>query len=341
MRLSHFAFTITSLFTSFACSAPNEPVGQSQEPQTCDHGAGQLFPADAPWTTPVDQAPLDPQSAVMIDHLEAWHESSSRFRIDFSLHVLEAEPGTERRPFVRTEEFYEPDCDPAPVPVPAVGAVEGEESYECSADGDCHLLVIDRSACRLYEMWRANITSAGFFGGCQAVWSLAKLYPDSGRGEFCTSADAAGLPISPLVFDADEVASGEIRHALRFTLPNTLIQKDVYVRPATHTTRAAEGSHYAPPYGARFRLRADFDLGQLQPAAQIVARALQRYGMFLADGGKATFTAASDRFTSVRWTDVGLEEHHLLPLSWADFEVVAGGERIAASGECARTPIVE
>jgi serine/threonine-protein kinase len=325
------------------CSALEpDSEGSVAEAQSCDHVSTQLFPVGSTWTTAIDAAAIDPQSAVIVDHLATWHDSSGRFRIDFGFHVLEADATSERRAFTTTGEFYDPDCDPAPMPVPALGAVEGESGYECMGGGDCHLLVVDRSRCRLYEMWRADITSAGFFGGCQAVWSLSAVYPAAGRGEYCTSADAAGLPITPLLFDADEIARGEIPHALRFTLPNQLIRKLVYLHPATHSTSATTGSHYAPPFGARFRLRADYDPSSLSPAGQVVVAALKRYGMFLADGGKNTFIAKSDRFTATKWSDVGLEEHHLMGLSWSDFEVVEGGERIDAyTGRCTRTPIVE
>jgi len=90
--------------------------------------------------------------------------------------------------------------------VPPGGALEGEEGYECRGDGDCHLIVVDRSRMKLFEMWRADIRGDAFRGGCLAVWDMTRVYPPSGRGEQCTSADAAGFPIAPLLFDADEVA---------------------------------------------------------------------------------------------------------------------------------------
>jgi hypothetical protein len=327
------------LLLAIACSAP-EPRATGRASCEPEPAGGQLFPTGSPWTELIESAALDPESDDIIEHLATWHDSSGRFRIDFSMHVLEVDAGAERRAFTPTAEFYEPDCDPAPIPLPSGGAVEAEAGYECTNGGDCHLLVVDRAQCRLYEMWRADLTSAGFFGGCQAVWDLSRVYPEAGRGEYCTSADAAGLPIAPLVFDADEVAAGRIDHALRFTLPNNLIRQRTYLRPATHSSSAASGGVDAPPFGARLRLKADVDISALAPAARVVAEALKRHGMFLADGGKATFVAGSDRFSRAKWAEVDLQEHHLMSLAWTDFELVAGGARIdSKAGDCSRVPI--
>src|SRR5688572_24230844 len=152
-------------------------------------------------------------------------------------------------------------------------------------------------------MWHADLTHGVFTGGCMAVWDLTRTYPPSGRGHNCTSADAAGFPIAPLLFSADEVASGEIPHAVRFILPNDRIRKGVYVAPATHSTGALSGGPDTPPYGARFRLRPDFPMDNLRWGAKVVARALQRYGMLLSDGGKKALTGRSDRFTQHKWKD--------------------------------------
>lgn len=312
----------------------------------CGAAAGQLFPPLAPWNVPVDAAPLDAQSGEIIATLAANHTGAHRFEITFDFDLLYAHPSTSRRAFTRTSDFYSPDCDPAPVPVPPGGRLEGEPDYRCASGGDCHLTVIDPSSCRLYEMWRADLsdgTAGGAFsGGCLAIWDLASAPPETERGDYCTSADAAGLPILPLVFTADEVAAGSIEHALRFILPNALIRHDVYVRPATHSTRSTAGGPGAPPYGARLRLKAGTDLAGLSRGGQVVARALQRYGMILADGGAVTFTAATDDLTVHRWADVGLSARDLMGLSWNDFEVVELGARHDwTSGDCARAPITD
>jgi hypothetical protein len=310
----------------------------------CNSASTQLFPPGAPWNQPVDGAALDAESGAIIAYLATNHTASARFQITFDFNLLYADGSTPHRAFTPTSEFYSPDCDPAPVPVPAVGRLEGESTYACASDGDCHLTVIDTSTCRLHELWRANLTggtSTGTFtSGCQAIWDLSAVPPATGRGDFCTSADAAGLPILPLVFTADEVARGTIDHAIRFILPNSLIRADIYVRPGTHSTGATSGGSAAPPYSARLRLKASKDLSGLSAGARVIAQALKRYGMFLADGGNVTFTAATDALTAHTWSSVGVDASSLKSLSWSDFEVIDLGARLDyASGSCSRTPI--
>ncbi len=297
------------------------------------------FPRGAVWYQDVSAAALDPQSAQAI----AWLQNAGgwglgRMQIDFSIEVLTASDSTPLRSFVPTSDHFSPDCDFDPVPVPAGGALEGETGYECESDGDCHLIVAQRSQNRLFEMWRANIVGGTFYGGCLAVWDMSRVYGPEGRGENCTSADAAGYPIAPLLFTADEVASGEITHAIRFILPNSRIRNGVYVHPATHSTGAASAPSPAPPYGARFRLRADYPLASLpNEAARVVARALQRYGMFLADGGNVALTAQSDRFTTAKWSGL-LGSRDLQAIQVSDFQMVAGGARIVYTGDCTPVP---
>ncbi len=313
-----------------------------------------LFPADYPWNQRIGDAALDAQSSAIIGFLDSNHDSGQKFRIDgpseeannlYGMTLLVADADTAAETFLRKEdEHWLPDCDTTPVPIPANGAIEGQSGYACDDDGDCHLLVLDTAACRLYEMWRADRPDAeAFEGGCLAVWDLNQAYTETLRGDCCTSADAAGLSIAALMFGPDEIAAGEIKHALRFILPNNLIRQRIYVHPATHSTGATSGPDNAPPYGARLRLRADFDMERLNPAAQVVARALQQYGMFLADGGNLTFTALNDRFTEHRWAEVGMGPNDLTGLDWSDFEVVELGERLRwdAQCNCERVPLTK
>jgi hypothetical protein len=165
---------------------------------------------------------------------------------------------------------------------------------------------------------------------------MTRVYPPSGRGEQCTSADAAGFPIAPLLFSADEVAAGAIDHAIRFILPNARIRSGVYLHPATHAG-APSGPVEAPPYGARLRLRPDFPISSLPPGASVVARALQRHGMLLADGGTIALTARSDRFTTAKWAGL-LDASDLAALRPSDFEMVDGGARIPLTYDCLRNP---
>ncbi len=295
------------------------------------------FPPAVAWTQDVSTATRDAHSAEIINWLAGKGGfGTGEMRIDFSIEVLEADDSAPFLGFTPTADFYTPDCDHVPVPVPAGGALEGESGYACAGDGDCHLIVWHRPTQRLYEMWRANLTGGVFEGGCLAVWNLGIVPPAVGRGEQCTSADAAGLPIAPLLFSADELAAGEIRHAIRFVLPNTKIRRRAYVRPATHATGAACGASYAPPYGARLRLRADFPLASLpNEGARIVARAMQRYGMILADGGNIALTARSDRFTAAKWSG-RLGTRDLTALRVTDFEVLDSGPVLSFTGDCQR-----
>ncbi len=295
------------------------------------------FPPGAVWYQDVSTAALDSQSGQVIAWLQgAGGWGLGRMQIDFSIEVLAASATTPLRSFIPTQDHYSPDCDVDPVPLPPGGALEGESGYECVSDGDCHLIVVQRSTNRLYEMWRANVIGGVFFGGCLASWDMSRVYGPGGRGENCTSADAAGYPIAPLLFSADEVARGEIPHAIRFILPNSRIRNGVYVHPATHSTGATSGPSSAPPYGARFRLRPDFPLNTLpNEAARVVARALQRYGMFLADGGNVVLTAQSDRFTTAKWQGL-LGSRDLQAIQVSDFQMVDGGARIPYTGDCVR-----
>jgi hypothetical protein len=253
-------------------------------------------------------------------------------QIDFSFDVLKADSSTPMRAFEPTENFFDPDCDQAMVPVPAGGNVEGEAGYECTSGGDCHLIVFDEDSKTLYEMLGASITSS-FQGGCLAVWDGKATYSDTLRGDQCTSADAAGFPIAPLLFTADEVAAGEIAHAIRFILPNNRIQRG-YVRPATHGTDTS-GDSDAPFFGVHLRLRADYPIDSLpSEGAKVVARAMQKYGMYHADGGNIALTGQTDRYTTAKWDGL-LDPHDLADLAVEDFAVIDHGGAFPV-GDCER-----
>jgi serine/threonine-protein kinase len=198
------------------------------------------------------------------------------------------------------------------------------------------MIVVDHRDNRLYEMWRADMQGANFNGGCLAAWDMTRVYEPEGRGEQCSSADAAGFPIAPLLFTADELAAGEIKHAIRFILPNARMRDNYYVRPATHAG-GPSGPTDAPVYGSRWRLRADFDLSALpNEGARTVARAMQKYGMALADGGNVALTAKSDRFSTAKWSGQ-LEPRDLDVIEPTDFEIIDTGPPIELTYDCVRT----
>jgi serine/threonine-protein kinase len=306
--------------------------------------AGGIFEAPNAWTKDVSALPKDEESDKIITWLNAnggWG-NGNKFQIDFSMQVLKADASVPMRQFTTTADFYSPDCEHVPFPVPANGAIEGEQGYACAGDGDCHLIVIHEPTKTLYEMWRANITGPNvgdFLGGCAVTWDLTKTYPENLRGEGCTSADAGGFPITAMLFSADEVAAGEIPHAIRFILPNARIRDNVYVHPGTHSTGPTSGGPDAPPYGVRFRLKQDFDLASLpSDGARVIAKALQKYGMFLADAGNIALTGQSDRFTTHKWDEVGVTPQSLLGIKVTDMEVVDMGDPIQWSGDCILNP---
>ncbi len=349
-RWSCSAALLVTLGCTGAIGPASGPAGGGGPPPAAGGSGRGLFNARAPWYQDVSAAPVDAESDQVLRGLEARGGfGTGSIRIDFSIEVLRADGAVTGRTFQATDDFYDPDCDHMPVPLPAAGRLEGEPSYACSGDGDCHLIVLQ--GVRLFEMWRANVTggqAAGgtFYGGCLAVWDLQQdhwadgLGSRYGRGDQCSSADAGGLPIADLLFDADEVAAGEVPHAIRFILPNDRIRKGQYVRPATHSG-AGRGTPTADtvPYGARLRLKAGFDPNRLPSAgARVVARALQRYGMILSDGGNVALTARSDSNTAAHWDGL-LGARDLGALKVSDFEMVEAGPRIPLTLDCRRTPL--
>ncbi len=306
-------------------------------------GAPDRFPASATIYQDISGAPLDTSSTAIIAHLADAGWGSGAMQIDFSFDVLHADGTVQPRAFTPAAGYYSPDCDQVPVPVPPGGTTEGSTSYACDTTrNDCHLLVYQGR--RLYELYQANIagglsTGSPFTTVCAVVWDLDRDYWQPGtpysRGDQCTSADAAGLPIAPLLVTGAELQAGVVPHALRFILPNPRMAAAVFVHPATHAG-APSGDALYPPYGARFRLRSSFDLSRLpNAAARAVAVALQKYGMILADGGNIPLTM--DRSAAAY---LGPRDLALLQVS--DFEMVAAPSgRIPLTYDCTRTPVTQ
>lgn len=311
------------------------------------------FPDNAVWNQDVSQAPLATNSATMISTLQGlggWGNGNV-LQIDFSMYVLHSDATTPTVGVAAGAVYYLPDCD-APstrfnFPLPVGGAIEGSSGYSCTPGDDCHLLVVQGNT--LYEAYQANQSQAGgpMTATCALTWDLTKRYPNNGRGEECTSADAAGFPIAPLLFNADEVAAavatnGDIGHAIRFILPNARMAAEVYVHPATHTTSATSGVSGSVPYGARLRLKANFDLSGYNAAAKVLLRTMQRYGIVLADGGDIALTGEADRFTTAKWSDLGIDSRVFVTGNPSpkvtDFDVIETGPRHAL-GDCVRNPV--
>ncbi len=323
------------------------------------------FPAGAVWYQDISASALHPDSASMISTLNGLGGANCgfgfcRMQIDFSNHVVHAPPGTSTLPIAdhASYGYFSPDCDATgSVPVPANGAIEGTTGYDCDNDNeDCHLLIVQGSM--LYELYSTdrNDTQTALNTLCLATWRLDVVYPPEGRGDHCTSADAAGFPMAPLLFNADEVAAaipgnGDLGHAIRFILPNDRMANDVslggvsgrlYVRPATHAG-APSGPVGSVPYGSRLRLRADFPLTNYSAGAQVILRTLKKYGMVLADGGSVALTAESDRYTTNTWASVGVNSRTFdltagaTKVQVSDFQIIDTGPRIAETYDCVPT----
>jgi hypothetical protein len=302
----------------------------------------QVFSANHPWTTSVESVPVDPRSSAMLTELTAnGGFGTGAFRIDFNPEVLTVAGDTPFRTFEPNDEFWAPDCDRIPFPMPIGGALSGETGYRCTADNDCFLLVIDPGKRKLYEMRRADYDGVTFRGGCAVVWDLNKQYGANLRGKGCTSTESAGLPLVPLLATADEVNAGSVQHALHFSLPNDRLRRGIYVPPASHSTGNTSAGVDGIPYGARFRLKASFDLARIaNPRARTLARAMQQYGMFVASSGAPPLAVRSDRSTKSKWGAMGIDASSLETLTIADFEVLQMGPPTdwLADSTCYREP---
>lgn len=285
---------------------------QAEEPSrsASDLAGCPLFPADNVWNVRVDDLPVAPQSDSYVQAIGA----DEYVHADFGSGTWEGSPigipfvevsGTQPRVSVSFE--YADESDPGPYPIPPDAPVEGGPD----SDGDRHVLVLDRDACILYELFYAFPEADGSWSaGSGAVFDLRS---NDLRPAEWTSADAAGLPILPGLARFDEADSGEIRHALRFTAPQT---REAYVWPARHHASDLAALRY-PPMGQRFRLKADFDVSGFSPRVRVILEALKRYGMMLADNGSPWFiTGAPDE----RWDNDALRELH--QVRGSDFEAV-------------------
>jgi hypothetical protein len=269
-----------------------------------------MFPADSYWHATVDALPADPGSATYVANAGA----TNSLHADFGAGLygggpigipFTTVPGTQ--PKVPVTFDYADESDPGPYPIPANAPIEGGGA----SSGDRHVLVVDRDACRLYETWSSYPQQGGasWTAGSGATFDLTS---NAMRPATWTSADAAGLPILPGLVRYDEVASGEIDHAIRITLRRTDRR---YVWPARHQAGVTDAT--AAPMGAWLRLKRGTDLSGLGPQARVVAKALQVHGAIVADNGSSWYVsgAPDDRFDND-------DLHTLATLHGSDFEFV-------------------
>ena len=252
-----------------------------------------IFPVDSIWNARVDGLPVAANSAAYVSTIG----TTRTMHPDFGAGMWDGGPigipfvtvpGNQPRVSVTFD--YDDESDPGPYPVPVNPPIEGGPD----SDGDRHILVLDTGECVLYELYYAfPKPDGGWHAGSGAVFDLRsnELRPNT-----WTSADAAGLPILPGLVRYDEVAAGEIRHAIRFTAPVT--QKR-HVWPARHAA-SSNTSTSVPPMGQRFRLKASFDISSFSPAMRVILTAMKRYGIILADNGSAWYVSGAP---DSRWND--------------------------------------
>ncbi len=263
-----------------------------------------VLPADNIWNTPVDNLPLDPQTDAYVatigaaEHVHADFGEGEYAGGPIGIPFVDV-PGDQ--PLVTiTYTAYGNESDPGPFPIPADAPIEGGPA----SDGDRHVLVLERENCILYELFYAFPQGGG--GWAASSGAVFDLNSNALRPDGWTSADAAGLPILPGLVRYDEVAAGEIRHAIRFTAPET---RRAYVWPARHFASSLTGNEY-PPMGQRFRLKADFDISGFSSEVQVILQGLKKYGMILADNGSPWFISGAP---DDRWDNDTLHALHQVP----------------------------
>jgi hypothetical protein len=304
MQHQIFALVLAGAFAASGC------VGQTPAPISSTPGVCPVFPPDNIWNAPVDRLPLDPNSQAYL----VSGGLTSPLHPDFGSGTYDGEtigipltivPGTQPRVNVTFD--YASESDSGPYPIPPNVSIEGGPN----STGDRHALILDGDNCVLYELYDATPNQDGSWNaGSGAIFDL---HCDCLRPETWTSADAAGLPIYPGLVRYDEVASGQISHALRMTLPQT---QAAYVWPARHFASSLTATTY-PPMGERFRLRADVDISGYDPLVQVILVALKTYGMILADNGSSWFISGTP---DERWNNDTLAQ--LKQLQGSDFEAV-------------------
>ncbi len=269
------------------------------------------FPSNNLWNTDISSAPVDPNSANFINYIGAGVTLHPDFGAGQyagqSMGIpYQIEAGTQAKvPVTITE--YPGNSDPGPMPIPSNALIEG---YPAPGNGDRHVLVLDQGGCWLYELYYAHVSNGSWSAGSTAIWDMTI---DEQRPYTWTSADAAGLPVFVGLVRYDEVAAGAINHAVRFTIPTT---QEAFTPPASHWASSVTDPN-APPMGMRMRLKASFDISGFSPANQVILKALQHYGMILADNGSAIYISG---MPDGKWNNNDLG--NLKSITASDFDVI-------------------
>lgn len=274
-------------------------------------GGCEVLPPDNAWNTEITGARLRPDSDAIIASIQA--DGGTRLHPDFGenpnygIPFVVVAPDQPVVPI--TYDAYGDESDPGPFPIPPDAPVEGG----AGSSGDRHVLVVRSGTCELFELYRAFQNGAGWTAASGARFDLSS---NELRPLGWTSADAAGLPILPGLVRYEEVAAGEIPHAIRVTFSRT---QRGYILPATHFA-SSSSDPALPPMGLRLRLKASFDVTALTGQARVIAEAMQRYGLIVADNGSNWYFQGAP---SAGWVDDDLNQ--LKAISGSHFEVVDSG----------------
>ena len=269
------------------------------------------FATDSPWNTDISQSAVDANSTAIINYIG----STTGLHADFGSGLYNGSnmgipyvivDGTQAGVNITAQ--YSDESDPGPMPIPASAPIEG---YPNPGNGDRHVLVLDSANCFLYELYSSYPNADGSWStGSAAVWDLLS---NEQRPWTWTSADAAGLPIFPGLIRYDEVAAGQIQHAIRFTLQNS---RAAFVPPASHLAATTSNAN-AAPMGMRMRLKASFDVSGYSAANQVILNAMKKYGIIMADNGSSMYISGAP---DSRWDNSDL--HNLGNVTAGNFEVV-------------------
>jgi hypothetical protein len=303
---------IRALAAALALTAVAAP-GASAAPKI---GGCPVFPANNPWNQRVDRMPVHPNSDAIVASIgvsETMHPDFGSGRWEGAPIGIPFVTVGAGQPKVPVSFEYAGESDRGPYPIPPTVPIEGGRS----GDGDRHVIVVDRSRCRLYELFYAFPQAGGarWTAGSGAIWNLRsnKLRP---RG--WTSADAAGLPILPGLARYEEVRRGRIQHALRFTVSRT---RRAFEWPARHFASDLTDADL-PAMGQRLRLKRGYDISRFPRQARIVLKALKRYGMIVADNGSDWYVSGAPH---PRWDNDQLRALKRVP--GRAFEVVQFSRR--------------
>ena len=237
-----------------------------------------IFPADNVWNTRITTLPVNARSAAWLASMDAGttdlHPTFGPATTTTPPYGIPYTVVSPSHPLVHLTFTYATQSDPGPYPFGSDTAIEGG----ATSTGDRHAIMVNPATCTLYELYDARYSPQGSTAGSGAIWNLNS---NALRPAGWTSADAAGLPILPGLVRYDEVAAGSITHAIRMTAEVT---DTAYIWPARHEAGSVSTPNY-PPMGARFRLKPTFDISGYSPQARVVLRAMQQYGLILADNG--------------------------------------------------------